>query len=102
MNLSKSIFFLFFTFLTISLSAQTADEIVAKYFENTGGIDKWSKITSIKSTAKIKAQGMEFPAIILQKPMKQKISFTFQGITIVQPAFDGTTGWHKQTPIPSS
>ena len=33
-----------FTFaITASVQAQTADEIVANYFENTGGIDAWRK-----------------------------------------------------------
>jgi outer membrane lipoprotein-sorting protein len=75
------------------LNAQTVDEIINKYYENTGGREAWSKITTIKSIAKVKTQGLELPAIMLSKPMKQKMSFTFQGITIVQPAFDGTTGW---------
>ncbi len=74
--------------------AQTAEEIINKYIENTGGLDAWSKLVSMRSTAKVKAQGMEFPAIMLSKPMKQKVSLTFQGMNIVQPAFDGTTGWN--------
>jgi outer membrane lipoprotein-sorting protein len=93
MNFRKNLLFLCFVLVAQLISAQTADEIINKYFENTGGKAAWSKVTSMRSTAKIKAQGLEFPAIILSKPMKQKISFTFQGMTLVQPAFDGTTGW---------
>ncbi|MFZ1558900.1 MAG: outer membrane lipoprotein-sorting protein [Saprospiraceae bacterium] len=93
MNFRKNLVLGCFVLISQLLSAQTADEIINKYFENTGGREAWSKLTSMKSTAKVKTQGMEFPAIMLSKPMKQKISFTFQGMTMVQPAFDGTTGW---------
>ena len=93
MNLTKTLFFSCFIIMGQLLNAQTVDEIINKYYENTGGREAWSKITTIKSIAKVKSQGLELPAIMLSKPMKQKMSFTFQGITIVQPAFDGTTGW---------
>lgn len=93
MNLTKTLFFSCFIIMGQLLNAQTVDEIINKYYENTGGREAWSKITTIKSIAKVKTQGLELPAIMLSKPMKQKMSFTFQGITIVQPAFDGTTGW---------
>ncbi|MBC7883874.1 MAG: outer membrane lipoprotein-sorting protein [Saprospiraceae bacterium] len=91
--MKNSVVLLVFTLIANFLSAQSADEIINKYFENTGGRDAWSKITSMKSTAKIKAQGMEFPTVMLFKPMRTKIALTFQGLTIVQPAFDGTIGW---------
>jgi hypothetical protein len=93
MNLKKTIFFGLFMVIGLMVKAQTADEIVSKYIEKTGGKDAWSKVTTSKTTAKVKTQGMDFPAIMLSKKMKQKISFTFQGINMVQPAFDGTTGW---------
>lgn len=93
MNLKKTLFFGMFITMSYILSAQTADDVINKYFENTGGRDAWSKVTSMKSTATVKAQGMEFPAVMLSKPMKQKIAITFQGLTIVQPAFDGEIGW---------
>ncbi|MBK9736074.1 MAG: outer membrane lipoprotein-sorting protein [Saprospiraceae bacterium] len=93
MNLKKSLLLLCVAFCSHLLTAQSADEIVNKYFENTGGRAAWSKISSMKSTAKIKAQGMEFPTVIMAKPMKTKIALTFQGMTIVQPAFDGNIGW---------
>lgn len=74
--------------------AQTADEIIENYFKATGGKDKWVAIKSIKKVGKLKAQGMEFPATMLSKfPNSQKMSFSFQGKDIVQPAFDGKEGW---------
>ncbi|MFZ1705570.1 MAG: outer membrane lipoprotein-sorting protein [Saprospiraceae bacterium] len=89
------IFFLstFFLFFSILSNAQTADEILIKYFESIGGRDAVSSITSMKMTGKVKTQGMEFPCVMLSKGKKQKISFTFQGIEMTQPCFDGEIGW---------
>jgi hypothetical protein len=76
------------------LQAQTADEILNKYFENIGGKDKWKAVKSIKTSGKIKQGPAEFPFVQLQgEGGKQKTSFTFQGKEMTQPAFDGTTGW---------
>ena len=93
MNFKKMLFFGSFMIIGHCIFAQTADEIINKYFESTGGRDAWSKITSKKSAVLVKTQGMELPAVMLSKPMKQKIEITFQGLSIVQPAFDGETGW---------
>jgi len=41
-----------------SVNAQTADEILANYFENTGGLDNWNKLEGIKMMAKINQGGM--------------------------------------------
>ncbi|MFZ1750125.1 MAG: outer membrane lipoprotein-sorting protein [Saprospiraceae bacterium] len=93
MNFRRTLLFALVVFVGQLSMAQTADEIINKYIENTGGRDAWSKVTSMKSTIKIQAQGMEFPGVMLSKPMKQKMAMTFQGMTIVQPAFDGEIGW---------
>jgi outer membrane lipoprotein-sorting protein len=78
----------------ITAQAQTADEIIDKYFTQIGGKDKWKAVTSMKTTGKAKAQGMEFPVVMSQKaPNKMKLAITFQGKEMTQPAFDGTTAW---------
>jgi hypothetical protein len=78
----------------LSAKAQTADEIINKYLENTGGKDKWKAVTSVKMTGKAKAQGMEIPVIFLQaQGGKQKISISVQGKEITQMAFDGNIAW---------
>jgi hypothetical protein len=45
----------------VAANAQTADEIIAKYFENTGGLDKWKAVQGVKMTAKVNQQGMDIP-----------------------------------------
>jgi len=74
--------------------AQTVDEIIAKYFENTGGVEKWKALQGVKMTAKLNQQGMEIPLVILQlKDGRQLTSVNFQGKEIKQGVYDGTTLW---------
>ncbi len=35
-----------------SVNAQTADEIIANYLENTGGADNWKKLNGVKMRPK--------------------------------------------------
>lgn len=76
------------------VQAQTADEIIANYFENTGGIEAWEKLEGIRMTAKVNQGGMEIPLEIVQlKNGKQMTSISFQGLEIKQGVFDGETLW---------
>lgn len=79
---------------SFAVKAQTADEIIANYFENTGGKAKWETVKGIKMTAKVNAQGMELPVnMIMLKDGRQTTSFTLQGMEIRQQVFDGTNLW---------
>ena len=74
--------------------AQTADEIIAKYFENTGGLAKWKALEGMKMTAKINQGGMEIPLEIIQlKDGRQASKATVQGKEIMQGVYDGKTLW---------
>jgi outer membrane lipoprotein-sorting protein len=80
--------------LAVAAHAQTVDEIIGKYFENTGGIDKWKALQGLKMSAKLNQGGMEIPIEIYQlKGGKQMTVITFQGKTVRQGVFDGTTLW---------
>lgn len=93
--MKTTIAFLVSVCLSVAAQAQTADEIIDKYFAQIGGKEKWSQLKSLKSTGKVKFQGMDLPIAMLQKaPNKQKVAATFQGMTFVQPCFDGTEGWN--------
>jgi outer membrane lipoprotein-sorting protein len=77
-----------------AVCAQTADEIINKYFENTGGKAKWEAVQGVKMTAKVSAQGMEIPIIIIQlKDGRQSTSYTFQGMEFREGVYDGTNHW---------
>lgn len=79
----------------LQMFAQTADEVISKYFENTGGIENWQKLQGVKMSAIINQQGMEIPLEIIQlKGGNQMTIINFQGKQIMQGVFDGKTLWN--------
>jgi outer membrane lipoprotein-sorting protein len=94
----KTIKLLFVAFAFIAfaqVNAQTAEEIIANYFENTGGLDNWNKLEGIKMSAKVNQGGMEIPIEIIQlKNGKQMTSINFQGLELKQGVFDGEVLWN--------
>jgi len=73
--------------------AQTADEILAKYFENTGGLEKLKALKTIKVNGKMSMQGMDLPFTMITKtPNKQRMNIQVQGVEIIQ-AYDGVDAW---------
>ena len=93
--MKRSILLMFFLLSVLSSSrAQTVDEIIANYFKNTGGIEKWKALQGLKIYAKVNQGGMEIPLEIVQlKDGRQMTSITFQGKEIKQGVFDGTSLW---------
>jgi len=93
----KTIKTLIIAFLIIAITpatAQTADEIINNYFENTGGKANWDKLDGIKMEAEANAQGMVIPVEIFQtKDGKQLVSIDLQGQKMTQVSFDGETMW---------
>ncbi len=77
-----------------SINAQTVDEIISNYFENTGGVENWEKIEGVKMSAKVNQGGMEIPIEIVQlKSGKMMTTINFQGQSIKQGVFDGEVLW---------
>jgi hypothetical protein len=75
--------------------AQSADEIIDKYFENTGGKAKYEQLKGIKSTGKVKYGVMEIPIEDIKlKDGKTWGKGVFQGMNFYQNVFDGTTLWN--------
>lgn len=90
----KSILTMAAMFFFVAANAQTADEIIAKYHENTGGVDKWKALQGMKMTATLKAQAMEFPVEAVQlRGGKNFMSMKVQGMDFKQNVFDGNTLW---------
>jgi len=78
---------------SLSIFAQTADELVAKNLQAKGGVDKIKAIKSIRMTGQFDASG--FKATIGQeqkRPEMVRETFTDQGMTQIQ-AYDGSSGW---------
>lgn len=90
----KQFLLVFAVFCSLAAQAQTADDIINKYFENTGGRAKWEALQGMKISAKLNQGGMEIPMTILQlKDGRQLSSFSLQGKEIKQGVYDGTTLW---------
>ena len=73
-------------------SAETVDEVLAKYVAAHGGMDKIKAVKSMKMTGKMVMGGgqMEAPFTQLKRrPSDSRTEFVFQGLTGVQ-AYDGT------------
>lgn len=85
--------FLFILFAGSLTYAQTADEILAKYLETTGGVQNWKALKTMKATGKMSMQGMDLDFNMTSKvPNKVHMVIKVQGQEIVQ-AYDGTDAW---------
>jgi len=89
----------FFTLIVLFLScqvyfAQTKEEIIANYIENTGGAEAWNNLQGIKMTAKVSQGGMDIPIeMYTLKDGRQMTVITFQGKEIKQQVYDGKQLW---------
>jgi outer membrane lipoprotein-sorting protein len=83
-----------FALFAIPVSAQTADEIIAKYIKTIGGMEKIEAVKTLRRTGK-STSGGGFEAVIIEenkRPNLVRQEFVLQGMTGVN-AFDGKTGW---------
>jgi hypothetical protein len=95
----KSFSFFFLLFFTGQMFAQSADDIINKHFEVTGGKEKWAKVYAIRRMGVfVIGPGMEAPVnrITLSKPFKGSYSdFSWQGMT-AKNAMRADSGWNYQ------
>src|SRR5258708_40172392 len=83
---------LFLAFSTL-LSAQTADEIIAKHLDATGGLAKIQAVKTRRLTGNFEANGMQAGFMELEaRPNKLRREIVIQGMTMVQ-AYDGQAAW---------
>ena len=96
----KKVFFagLFLLASAITVKAQTADEVIAKYINAIGGADKWSKVQSMKLEGQIEVQGITIPYTVQAIQMKGiRVDAEFQGQKIID-ITSPTAGW-AQNPL---
>ncbi|NND88908.1 MAG: outer membrane lipoprotein-sorting protein [Flavobacteriaceae bacterium] len=94
MKTIKTLFIALFVMAMIPATAQTADEIIDNYFENTGGMEAWNELEGVKYTGSVNAQGMTIPIEMYQlKDGRQVLKINIQGQEMTQMAFDGETMW---------
>ncbi|HWS18225.1 MAG TPA: hypothetical protein VN223_09425 [Candidatus Elarobacter sp.] len=78
---------------SLSLSAQTVDEIIAKHIAAQGGVTKLKAVQSIRMTGNFERGGMQAGFIqVFKRPMKMRLDISVQGLTMTQ-AYDGEKGW---------
>ncbi|AXE17122.1 hypothetical protein DR864_04925 [Runella rosea] len=94
MNTIKSMVLVAVGLMAVVARAQTPDEVVNGYLNQTGGKDKLSALKSLRMEGKIKMQSVEIPVTIFQeKGGKLKIATIVNGVEFVQTAYDGKTAW---------
>lgn len=84
----------FITGMSMIAAGQTADEIVSRYIQKIGGMEKLSAIKSMRATGRLIGGG-GFEAVIVnenKRPAMVRNEFSLQGMTSVS-AYDGKTGW---------
>ena len=80
-------------FFSFSINAQTVDEIIENYIENTGGAENWAKVKSVKMNITVNQMGMEIPIEQYLSSERTYSKISLQGQEIKQGVFDGETLW---------
>lgn len=79
---------------TLTIEAQTAEEIVETYIENIGGQEAWAKVKSMKVTGIGRQQGVDYPFVAtMMKDGRTIIDVDLQGTSFIVEAFDGENFW---------
>jgi len=77
-----------------AVQAQTADEIISNYLENTGGEDNWKAVKNIKFVGSINFGNMQLPIEMYQTANGKTLTKAdVQGQDFYQEVFDGETLW---------
>lgn len=80
-------------FFSLSLSAQTVDEIITKNIAAHGGMARLKAVQSMRLTGDVDAGEMQAGfSQVFKRPMKMRLDISLQGLTLIQ-AYDGQNGW---------
>ena len=89
----RIVLFIFASFITLGLNAQTVDEIIGKHIEALGGKEKLESLKTVKMEANLSVQGMDIPVVITRvHNTGQRVDITAMGMSgyvITTP----TAGW---------
>ena len=92
-NLNNLFLIVIIPLLTVSVNAQSVDEIIENYFENTGSAKSWAEVESVKMNMSVNQMGMEIPIGQYQSSDRKYTKISIQGMEIKQGVFDGETLW---------
>lgn len=82
-------------------AAQTVDDVVSRYLEARGGLDRLRAVRSLRMTGRLRLPDLEAPLVLeLKRPHKMRTVFTIEGRESVR-AFDGQTAW-VLPPVPGA
>jgi outer membrane lipoprotein-sorting protein len=81
--------------MTLTMAwSQSVDDVLNKYFQSIGGVEKWKTLKTIKMSGTLPTPQGEFPFELCRKaPNKYLISLEIMGQKMIPQAFDGETGW---------
>ena len=83
----------------LPLSAETVDQIIARYLHARGGIEKIRAVQTLRFTGRMTLPDVEAPIVFeIKRPNRMRTEFVFQGQTGVR-AFDGQKAW-MVLPVP--
>lgn len=86
-------FFIVVIFCSLLAQSQTADDIINKYIQFTGGMKSWRSIKTITTSGTYNYGGVEFPFTAYSKaPDLYKYIVTYNGKSFTQ-AYNGKIGW---------
>lgn len=81
--------------LSLTSQSQSVDEVIQKYADNMGGIDRFKAIKSVKMTGNITVQGMELPITVQVLNGKAvRTDVDVMGATVISSYKDGM-GWKQ-------
>lgn len=85
--------FIFLVVTTVSLNAQSVEEIIQKYATAMGGLDGFNKVESAKITGTLISQGKNYPLTVHVKNGKSMRSDVDVNGQVVSNAYDKGKGW---------
>jgi hypothetical protein len=96
-KMKKRIILFSLMLVCVFVNAQTADEIIAKHIEKTGGIEAWKAVKSIKMEIAVSFRGQSQTEVHIRTKegysYLELLAVENNKINFVQEAFDGQTAW---------
>jgi outer membrane lipoprotein-sorting protein len=87
------------SFSSVALAEMSADDIIAKHIEKTGGAENYKKMKSMKMEGKFLGQGSGDITLYQMKPNKHHMHILIQGMDVII-ASDGEKIWSKFPMVP--
>ena len=96
---ARACLFLVLAFSAASASAQTLDQLLARYVTARGGLARIRAVSSLRFTGRLTLGDISTPLVLeLKRPHKMRTEFEVQGRRAVR-AYDGEKGW-AVLPVP--